>query len=157
MRRRRLAQRRIAQEAGRLRAAAVRPLRLCLPPGSTPELPRTGLGKLRGLPDEVILIMLSKCTLRTLLRLERVNKAINGFIKCLFDYAHVKDTAKGIVRRATAHYRKFMFTIIKITTYQGLRHLLATYTCEKCGNPGSFRMVKAKRPPGSDTNGETEN
>ncbi|KAI2625396.1 hypothetical protein GGS26DRAFT_200368 [Hypomontagnella submonticulosa] len=136
--------RQLAAEAGRIRAAATRPLQVWSPPASQPNIAPTSLGKLARFPNEIVLLILSKCSMRTLLRLERVNNAAKNFVSCLYDIDFVKDTVKGIIERAKAPYRKIMFTILKITMYQGLRRLLTTYTCEMCGKPGSFRMPKVK-------------
>ncbi|KAI1382893.1 uncharacterized protein F4822DRAFT_422993 [Hypoxylon trugodes] len=139
------ARRRAAAEAGRQRAAAERPVRpLINSSRSISDVPTNGLGQLAILPNEIIIVVFDNCTLRSLLRLERVNKAAKDFVNLLHDIEHVRETAKGIVQRAKPHYRKFMLTILKITTYRGLRYLLTNFTCETCGQPGSFRMVKVK-------------
>ncbi|KAI1134283.1 hypothetical protein F5Y05DRAFT_237194 [Hypoxylon sp. FL0543] len=137
--------RRLAVEAGHQRAAAERPLQLVSSPiEPISDVPVTGLGRLATLPNEVIMIVFYNCTLRSLLRLERVNRAAKKFVSLLHDIVFVRETAKGIIQRAVPQFRKIMFTVLKITTYHGLRQLLATYTCETCGKPGSFRMVKVK-------------
>ncbi|KAI1406797.1 hypothetical protein F5Y13DRAFT_9473 [Hypoxylon sp. FL1857] len=137
--------RRQAVEAARQRAAVERPLRMVSGP-SVPvsDVPVTGLGRLATLPNEIIMIVFDNCSLRSLLRLERVNKAAKKFVSLLHDIVFVRETARGIIQRAAPQFRNIMFTILKITTYHGLRQLLATYTCETCGQPGSFRMVKVK-------------
>ncbi|KAF3070738.1 putative f-box domain containing protein [Daldinia childiae] len=139
--------RRLAAETGRQRAAAARPLQIITTESETESLSEvdvTGLGRLADLPNEVIMIVFNNCSLRSLLRLERVNKAAKTFVNLLQDIEYIKATAKGIIQRAVPHYRNFMFTILKITTYHGLRYLLTTFTCETCGKPGSFRMIKVK-------------
>ncbi|KAI2602498.1 hypothetical protein GGR54DRAFT_644987 [Hypoxylon sp. NC1633] len=134
-----------AAEAGYHRAAAQRPLRVITsPPVPFSDVPVSGFGRLATLPNEVIMVVFGNCSLRTLLRLERVNKAAKTFVSLLPDIVFVRNTAKNIIERAVPHFRKIMFTILKITTYNGLRQLLTTYTCEVCGKPGSFRMVKVK-------------
>ncbi|KAI1471854.1 uncharacterized protein F4812DRAFT_455956 [Daldinia caldariorum] len=82
--------------------------------------------------------------LRSLMRLERVNKAAKKFASLLQDIDYIRKTVRGIIQRAVSHYRKFIFTILKITAYHGLRYFLTTFTCETCGKPGSFRMIKVK-------------
>ncbi|KAI1104832.1 hypothetical protein F4804DRAFT_306014 [Jackrogersella minutella] len=137
--------RRQAAEAGRQRAAAERPLQFVISPTeSTSDGAVTGLGLLAVLPNEIITMVFDNYTLRSLLRLERVNKAAKVFVRQLRDIAFVRETARGIIQRAVPYYRKFMFTILKITTYRGLCHLFTTYVCETCGKPGSFRLVKVK-------------
>ncbi|KAI0846499.1 hypothetical protein F5Y00DRAFT_243762 [Daldinia vernicosa] len=137
--------RRLAAEAGRQRAAAARPLQI-ITTESEPlaEVDVTGLGRLANLPNEIIMVVFNNCSLYSLLRLERVNKAAKTFVNLLQDIEYIKATAKGIIQRAVPHYRNFMITILKITTYHGLRYLLTTFTCELCGKPGSFRMIKVK-------------
>ncbi|OTA51966.1 hypothetical protein K449DRAFT_258445 [Hypoxylon sp. EC38] len=137
--------RRLAVEAARQRAAIERPLQI-IPSQPEPisDDPITGLGRLAILPNEIIMIVFDNCSLRSLLRLERVNKAAKKFVSLLHDIVFVRETAQGIIQRAVPQFRTIMFTILKITTYHGLRQLLATYTCETCGKPGSFRMVKVK-------------
>ncbi|KAI1371732.1 hypothetical protein F4677DRAFT_434485 [Hypoxylon crocopeplum] len=137
--------RRQAAEAGRHRAAAQRPLQvIAMPPPSISDVPATGMGQLATLPNEVIMVVFGNCSLRTLMRLERVNKAAKTFVSLLRDIVFVRSTAKGIIERAVPSYRRFMFTILKITTYRGLRYLLTTYDCEVCGKPGKFQMIKVK-------------
>ncbi|KAI0112331.1 hypothetical protein F4776DRAFT_640906 [Hypoxylon sp. NC0597] len=137
--------RRLAVEAARQRAAIERPIQIISdPPEPISDVPVTGLGHLATLPNEIIMIVFDNCSLRSLLRLERVNKAAKTFVSLLHDIVFVRETAKGIIQRAVPQFRTIMFTILKITTYHGLRQLLATYTCETCGKPGSFRMVKVK-------------
>ncbi|KAI1453163.1 hypothetical protein F4805DRAFT_444685 [Annulohypoxylon moriforme] len=134
-----------AAEAGRQQAAAARPLRvIASPPRPISDVAVAGLGLLDTLPNEVIMIIFSNCTLPSLLRLERVNKAARKFTSLLDRIEYIRETAKGIVERATPSYRRFMFVILKIQTYQGLHHLLTSFICEKCGKPGSFRMKKVK-------------
>ncbi|KAI2611355.1 uncharacterized protein GGS25DRAFT_192405 [Hypoxylon fragiforme] len=136
--------RRSAAELGRRRAAAQRPLRVTPNTSDVPNVPITGLGRLDNLPNEVILLVFTQCNLRSLLRLERVNKAAKKLVALLPGLPFVRSTAKGIIEHATPPFRHIMFTILKITTYCGLRHLLTTYECEVCDEPGSFRMVKVK-------------
>ncbi|KAI2468835.1 hypothetical protein F4781DRAFT_396504 [Annulohypoxylon bovei var. microspora] len=134
-----------AAEAGRQQAAAARPLRVIAgPPQPISDVAVAGLGLLDTLPNEIIMIILANCTLRSLLRLERVNRAARKLVGMLYRIEYIRETAKGIVERASPPYRQFMFTILKISTHQGLCHLLTTYTCETCGKPGSFRMKKVK-------------
>ncbi|KAK6955273.1 hypothetical protein Daesc_002905 [Daldinia eschscholtzii] len=140
-----LRRRRLAAEAGRQRAAAARPLQvITTKPAPLSEADVAGLGRLATLPNEIIIMVFDSCSLRSLMRLERVNKAAKKFVSFLQDIDYIRETAKGIVQRAVSHYRKFMFTILKITAYHGLRYLLTTFTCETCGKPGSFRMIKVK-------------
>ncbi|KAI1798663.1 hypothetical protein F4811DRAFT_547685 [Daldinia bambusicola] len=137
--------RRLAAEAGRQRAAAVRPIQtITTGPAPLSEVDVAGLGRLATLPNEIITMVFNNCSLRSLMRLERVNKAARKFVSLLQDIDYIRETARGIIQRAVSHYRKFIFTILKITTYQGLRYLLTTFTCEACGKPGSFRMIKVK-------------
>ncbi|OTB04819.1 hypothetical protein M426DRAFT_320403 [Hypoxylon sp. CI-4A] len=134
-----------AAEAGRQRAAAERPLQLLTnTPNSVSNLPSAGLGRLAILPNEVIMMILNNCSLRSLIRLERVNKAAKQIANLLYDFPFVKETARGAIQRARPEYRHIMFKILKITTFRGLRQLLTTYDCELCRKPGSFRMVKVK-------------
>ncbi|KAI0891327.1 hypothetical protein F4806DRAFT_309904 [Annulohypoxylon nitens] len=134
-----------AAEAGRQQAAAARPLRLISgQPEPISDVAIAGLGLLDTLPNEIIMIVFDNCTLRTLLRLERVNKAAKKFVSLLDRIEYIKETAKGIIQRAKPPYLQIMFTIMKITTYQGLHDLFTTFICEKCRKPGSFRIKKVK-------------
>ncbi|KAI0880157.1 uncharacterized protein GGS22DRAFT_175672 [Annulohypoxylon maeteangense] len=133
-----------AAEVGRQQAAAARPLRIARPPQPISDVPVAGLGLLDTLPNEVIMIVFNNCTLLSLLRLERVNKAAKKLVGLLDRVGYIKETAKGIVGRAKPPYRQIRFTILKIKTYQGLHDLLTTFICEKCGKPGSFRIKKVK-------------
>ncbi|KAI1206521.1 uncharacterized protein F4807DRAFT_223301 [Annulohypoxylon truncatum] len=134
-----------AAEAGRQQAAAARPLRvIASPPQPVSDVAVAGLGLLDTLPNEVIMIVFENCTLRSLLRLERVNKAARKLVSLLDRIEYIRETTKGIIERAKPPYRQIMFTILKIKTYQGLHDLLTTFICEKCAKPGSFRIKKVK-------------
>lgn len=137
--------RREAAAAGRQRAAAERPIQMATnQPDSAPTQALTGMGKLDKLPNEIISQVVENCTLKTLLRFERVNRVAKEFVSLLRNIVYVRETARGIILRAAPMYRKVMFTILKITTYYGLRRLLTSDVCERCAKPGSFRILKNK-------------
>ncbi len=135
-----------AMEAAQRRAAIIRPLE-SLPTPSVPASAEavTGLGRLAILPNEVVMFVLRYCTLRTLLRFRRVNKAAGMMMRLLPDLAYVKITVEGILARATPIYRTVMTKLMAILTFNGLRHLLMSNKCEKCGKGGgSFQMTRVK-------------
>ncbi|RYP26985.1 hypothetical protein DL767_007848 [Monosporascus sp. MG133] len=129
-----------AMEVAQQRAAIVRPLQSLL----SPTVPASaeavaGLGRLAFLPNEVVMIVLQHCTVRTLFRLQRVNRATGMMVRLLPDFSHVKNTAKDMLERALVK------RLITILTFNELRHLLMSNTCENCGKGGSsFLITKVK-------------
>lgn len=104
-----------------------------------------GLGDLDYLPTEVLMIVLEHCTLRTLLRLLRVNRAAHTMVRCLREFNAVADTVKGNKARARGPYPKIWATLVHINTFQGMRQLMMGKTCGKCGNDGvKLRVAKVK-------------
>ncbi|KAK8084084.1 hypothetical protein PG996_002865 [Apiospora saccharicola] len=86
-----------------------------------------GLGDLDYLPTEVLMIVLEHCTLRTLLRLLRVNRSANTMVRCLRDFDSI------------------WATLIRLNTFQGMRQLMMGKTCDKCGDGGAkLRVAKVK-------------
>ncbi|RYP74529.1 hypothetical protein DL771_003003 [Monosporascus sp. 5C6A] len=98
-----------------------------------------GLGRLASLPNEVVMIVLQHCTIRTLFKLQRVNRATGMMVRLLPNFSHVTNTAKDMLERALVK------RLIAILTFNGLRHLLTSNTCENCGKGGSsFQITKVK-------------
>ncbi|KAI0099126.1 hypothetical protein GGR51DRAFT_401254 [Nemania sp. FL0031] len=116
---------------------------LSLDPTSTDAV--AGLGRLAIFPNEVIMLILAHCTMRTLLNLTRVNRGAREFIHLLPDFQYVKSTLMLQLDRASPVYQKLLIGILKITTYNGLRFLTTTRQCEKCnGSLASFRVTRLK-------------
>ncbi|KAI3317579.1 hypothetical protein HD806DRAFT_364219 [Xylariaceae sp. AK1471] len=104
-----------------------------------------GLGCLAILPNELIMMILSHCTMRTLLSLMRVNRGIREFVNLLPDFHSVKCAIKLQLERASPAYQQLLATILKITTYAGLRYLTTTRICEKCNGPlAKFQVTRLK-------------
>ncbi|KAK7968709.1 hypothetical protein PG988_007782 [Apiospora saccharicola] len=104
-----------------------------------------GLGDLDYLPTEVLMIVLEHCTLRTLLRLLRVNRSANTMVRCLRDFNSVAERIKGNKARARGPYPKIWATLIRLNTFQGMRQLMMGKTCDKCGDGGAkLRVAKVK-------------
>ncbi|KAI8625087.1 hypothetical protein F5Y19DRAFT_451596 [Xylariaceae sp. FL1651] len=104
-----------------------------------------GLGRLAILPNEVIMIIFTNCTMRTLLNLLRVNRGSREFVGLLPDFDLVRTTVMLQMERAKPNYQQLLVRIIKITTYAGLRFLTTTRHCETCGGPlASFRVTRVK-------------
>ncbi|EMR68626.1 putative f-box domain containing protein [Eutypa lata UCREL1] len=133
-------------ERAQRRAAIIRPLAsLPTPPVAASAEAVAGLGRLAVLPNEGVMIVLQHCSLQTLSRARLVNKAFDLMVRLLPDYRYVVHTVGGIMRRARPNYRVVMAKLEAILTFKGLRHLLLSHTCEKCGQGGgSFRLVKVK-------------
>ncbi|RYP08660.1 hypothetical protein DL764_001788 [Monosporascus ibericus] len=129
-----------AMEVARQRAAVVRPLQSLL----TPAVPASaeavaGLGTLACLPNEVVMIVLQHCTVRALFKLLRVNRATGMMVRLLPNFSHVTNIAKDMLERALVK------RLIAILTFNELRHLLMSKTCENCGKGGSsFLVTKIK-------------
>ncbi|KAK8087623.1 hypothetical protein PG997_002584 [Apiospora hydei] len=104
-----------------------------------------GLGDLDYLPTELVMIVLEHCTLRTLLRLLRVNHAAHTMVCCLRDFDAVADTIQGNKARARGPYPKIWATLMRINTFHGMRQLMLGKTCDKCGGEGAkLRVAKVK-------------
>ncbi|RYP43217.1 hypothetical protein DL768_010037 [Monosporascus sp. mg162] len=127
-------------EVAQQRAEIVRPLQSLLAsavPVSAEAV--AGLGRLAFLPNEVVMIVLQHCTVRTLFTLQRVNRATGMIVRLLPDFSHVKNTARDMLERALVK------RLIAILTFSRLRHLLMSNTCENCGKGGSsFLITKIK-------------
>ncbi|KAJ8126698.1 hypothetical protein O1611_g6941 [Lasiodiplodia mahajangana] len=141
------ARRRQSQIATHYRLMATRPLvlgqDLSLVQISTEAV--AGLGWLAIFPNEVIMLILAHCTMRTLLNLTRVNRGAREFVHLLPDFHYVKSTLMLQLDRASPAYQKLLIGILKITTYSGLHFLTTTRQCEKCsGSLASFRVTRLK-------------
>ncbi|KAK6840881.1 hypothetical protein PG987_001741 [Apiospora arundinis] len=113
--------------------------------GSEGDPVLAGLGDLDYLPIEVVMIVLEHCTLRALLRLQRVNRTACTMVRCLRDFESVADTIKGNKARARGPYPKIWATLMRINTFQGLRQLMLCKVCDKCGDKGAkLRVAKVK-------------
>ncbi|RYP79568.1 hypothetical protein DL769_002878 [Monosporascus sp. CRB-8-3] len=127
-----------AMEVAQQRAKIVRPLEsLPNPAVPAPAEAAAGLGRLAFLPNEVVMMVLQHCTVRTLFRLQRVNRATGMMVRLLPNFSYVTNTAKGMLERA------IMKRLTATLTFTGLRHLLMSSTCENCGKGGcSFQITK---------------
>ncbi|RYP76440.1 hypothetical protein DL770_007232 [Monosporascus sp. CRB-9-2] len=127
-------------EVAQQRAAIVRPLQSLL----TPAVPASaeavaGLGRLAFLPNEVVMMVLQHCTVRTLFKLQRVNRATGMMVRLLPNFSHITNAAKGMLERAIVK------RLIAILTFNRIRHLLMSNTCENCGKGGSsFQITMVK-------------
>ncbi|KAI0535919.1 hypothetical protein GGR58DRAFT_503811 [Xylaria digitata] len=99
-----------------------------------------GLGWLAALPNELIMMILARCTMRALLNLTRVNRGARELVHLLPDFHIVKSTVMLQLERANPTYQKILIKVLKITTYAGLHFLTTTHQCEKCNSAlASFR------------------
>ncbi|KAK8054859.1 hypothetical protein PG993_000086 [Apiospora rasikravindrae] len=106
---------------------------------------RAGLGDLDYLPTELVMIVLEHCTLRTLLRLLRVNRMAITMVRCLRDFDAVANTIQGNKARARGPYPKIWATLMRLNTFHGMRQLMLCKTCDKCGDEGAkLRVAKVK-------------
>lgn len=104
-----------------------------------------GLGDLDYLPNEILMVVLEHCTLRTLLRLLRVNRMAGTMVRCLRDFDSVAETVKGNKARARGPYPRIWATLVRINTFQGMRQLMMGRTCDKCGDgKAKLRVAKVK-------------
>ncbi|KAK7941564.1 uncharacterized protein PG986_013951 [Apiospora aurea] len=103
-----------------------------------------GLGDLDYLPTELVMIVLEHCTLRTLLRLLRVNHTANAMVCCLRDFDAVADTIQGNKARARGPYPKIWASLMRINTFRGMRQLMLGKTCDKCGSEEGAKLRVAK-------------
>ncbi|KAK8043868.1 hypothetical protein PG994_012706 [Apiospora phragmitis] len=111
---------------------------------SNPTTP-AGLGDLDHLRAEVVMIVLEHCTLRTLLRLLRVNRTARALVRCLRGFDSVADTTKGNRARARGAYHRIWTTLVRIHPFHGLRLLLTGKMCDKSGGAGArLRVAKVK-------------
>ncbi|RYO97597.1 hypothetical protein DL765_011127 [Monosporascus sp. GIB2] len=129
-----------AIEVAQQRPTIVRPPQSLLSPAVPASAEAVaGLGRLAFLPNEVVMMVLQHCTVRTLFKLQRVNRAVAMMVRLLPNFGYVASTAKGTLERA------LMKTLITILTFTELRHLLMSNTCENCGKGGSsFLITKVK-------------
>ncbi|RYO78043.1 hypothetical protein DL766_010095 [Monosporascus sp. MC13-8B] len=125
-----------AMETAQERPAIVRPPQRLLSPAVPASVEAVaGLGRLASLPNEVVMMVLQHCTVRTLFKLQRVNRAAAMMVRLLPNFSYVANTAKGMLERALVK------RLITILTFTGLRHLLMSNTCEKCGKEGSSFLI----------------
>ena len=104
-----------------------------------------GLGDLDFLPIEVLMMVLEQCTLRTLLRVLRINRRANAMVHCLRDLDSVADTIRGNKARACGPYLMTWAMLMRSKTFQGLRQLMLSKTCDRCGDKGArLRVAKVK-------------
>jgi hypothetical protein len=132
----------------------------------TPRFPVTGLGKLAILPNEVIMLILHRCTPCSLMHIMRANKAGHEMVENLPSWAFVmqvrnasrhewlvevasvvdsSQTGRGIMSRARPHYQTVLKLLLRVVSFDGLSVLLTSHICEECSKNGSaLRMDMAK-------------
>ncbi|KAJ8119598.1 hypothetical protein ONZ43_g3486 [Nemania bipapillata] len=141
------ARRRQSQATTHHRLIATRPLvlsqDLSLIDASTEAV--AGLGWLAIFPNEIIMLILANCSMRTLLNLTRVNRSARELVHLLPDFHSVKSTVVLQLERANPTYQKLLVGVLKITTYNGLHFLTTSRQCEKCnGSLARFRVTRLK-------------
>lgn len=104
-----------------------------------------GVGSLAILPNEVVMVILFQCTMRTLLNFTLVNRCFLELVNLLPDFRVVRSSVKLQLERAKPLYQQLLRRILKFTTYAGLRFLIMARECEKChGTLASFRVSRVQ-------------